>query len=495
MHEIKRGILRRRAAIVALAVVAFPTLAQVAVLYAQRGSSSSIYGGSGPGWWTAGLNAVLPRQDDYTDTTGQVRLVIPDGSIRAKGHPFFEALGSNGRACITCHQPSNAMSVAAEGLRLRWSETEGKDAIFAAVDGSNCPDLPQDEMGSHSLLLNRGLFRIVLPWPPQNADGSAVTPEFRIEVVSDPTGCNTSATYGLNSKQHPAVSVFRRPRVTANLLRSVLAGSEGLALMADGRETTLRGQAISAARAHEGADAPTEQQLLQIVELETQLFVAQGSDIRAGLLNEQNGPLVLGPENIADGLVSRPGPGNKPANTVWASFDGWRMKPGERELGDLQLEFRESVARGSDVFFGYKFRITEASDGTRKISGEVTCSACHSTQAPRWMDIGTSNVVAGKQSPDLPLFRITCDTPATPPQYRGRVIYTQDPGRALISGKCADTGSFVMQQFHGLAARAPYFVNGSAATLGDVVDFYESRFHVGLTPDERADLLNFLRVL
>jgi cytochrome c peroxidase len=485
---------RRRAATAAFIGFAVLTLAQIAGLYAQR-SSSSIYGGSGPGWWTAGLNAVLPRQDDYTDSTGQVRLVIPAGSVLARENPFFEALGSNGRACITCHQPSNGMSVSAEGLRERWSETGGKDAVFAAVDGSNCPDLPQDEMRSHSLLLDRGLFRIVLPWPPHNADGSDLTPEFRIEVVNDPTGCNTSAVYGLKNKQHPAISVFRRPRVTANLLRSVLAGPEGLALMADGRETTLRGQALSAAAAHEEANTPTERQLLQIVELETRLYVAQGSDVRAGLLNEDNGPLILGPENLADGRVSRPGPGNKPANTVWASFDSWRMPPGARELGDLQLEFRESVARGSDVFFGHTFRIPEVSDGTRTLGGEVTCSACHSGRAPRWMDIGTADVAEGKQSSDLPVFRIACDTSATPPQYRGRVIYTQDPGRALISGKCADAGAFVMQQFHGLSARAPYFANGSAATLGEVVDFYERRFHLGLTPAERTDLLNFLRVL
>ena len=69
------------------------------------------------------------------------------------------------------------------GSRL-WRRTSGKDPLFAAVDGSNCPDLPQDQEKSHSLLLNRGLIRVFLP-VPKNA-------EFTIEVVSDPTGCNTS---------------------------------------------------------------------------------------------------------------------------------------------------------------------------------------------------------------------------------------------------------------------------------------------------------------
>jgi cytochrome c peroxidase len=47
----------------------------------------------------------------------------------------------------------------------------------------------------------------------------------------------------------------------------------------------------------------------------------------------------------------------------------------------------------------------------------------------------------------------------------------------------------------GLAARAPYFHNGSAADLDQVVDFYNSRFRIGLSAQERADLVAFLRSL
>jgi cytochrome c peroxidase len=44
----------------------------------------------------------------------------------------------------------------------------------------------------------------------------------------------------------------------------------------------------------------------------------------------------------------------------------------------------------------------------------------------------------------------------------------------------------------GLAARAPYFHNGSATTLRDVVEFYNLRFDIGFTDQERADLAAFL---
>ena len=42
---------------------------------------------------------------------------------------------------------------------------------------------------------------------------------------------------------------------------------------------------------------------------------------------------------------------------------------------------------------------------------------------------------------------------------------TNDPGKAIISGKCADTGKFTVPQLRALAPRAPFFSDGSAATL------------------------------
>jgi cytochrome c peroxidase len=72
---------------------------------------------------------------------------------------------------------------------------------------------------------------------------------------------------------------------------------------------------------------------------------------------------------------------------------------------------------------------------------------------------------------------------------------TTDPGLALISGRCADIGKFKVPVLRGLAARPPYFHNGSAATLDDVVTFYDLHFRIGFTAAERADLAAFLRAL
>src|SRR5437879_5047148 len=208
-------------------------------------------------WWDPARGMPLAPSKDYDDPSGQLRLLNQSGEVQTKGHPFFTPLGSNGRSCITCHQPTSAMSLSVDLIRMRWAETDGKDPLFAAIDGSNCPDLPQDKEESHSLLLERGLFRIFLPWPPVTASGQPVKPDFRIEVVRDPTGCN---------KNPASISVYRRPRVAANLtyvlpMGALPTGVTGVTLLADGREPSLQSQAISAALTHEQASAaPTPAQ-------------------------------------------------------------------------------------------------------------------------------------------------------------------------------------------------------------------------------------------
>jgi cytochrome c peroxidase len=46
-----------------------------------------------------------------------------------------------------------------------------------------------------------------------------------------------------------------------------------------------------------------------------------------------------------------------------------------------------------------------------------------------------------------------------------------------------------------LAGRAPYFHNGSAANLQQLVNFYNQRFQIGMTPQQMKDLINFLQTL
>ena len=121
-----------------------------------------------------------------------------------------------------------------------------------------------------------------------------------------------------------------------------------------------------------------------------------------------------------------------------------------------------------------------------------TCTTCHDTpnagdhsvKAP--LNIGLTD--AARRTPDMPLYTLRRLS-------TGELVQTTDPGRAMITGKWADVVKFKGPILRALAARAPYFHNGSAATLEEAVGFYETRFNLQLTTREKADLIAFLRAL
>jgi hypothetical protein len=485
-------------------------------------------------WWSPGQGTPLAELEAYTNEHGVLGIYNSAGTFETKGHPFFEPIGTNGRACVSCHQPDSGMGLSVDSIRDRWRATNGKDPIFAPIDGMNCPHLPPGKPESHSLLLERGLFRIFLPWPPKAADGTPIDPEFTIEVVRDPTGCNLHPEYGLHSA-NPMVSVYRRPRPAANAKYlthknfgvSPFIGKNGLPtsrdpetgeptsmnIMSDARHPTLKTQAIEAAITHLQFDGKlSDEQLARIVEFESQVYAAQIGHRVAGSLIEPNGPPAFGPYNLARG---REGVlGNNTSNYVFPMGDVWKSLPRSDDPNEnARNEMRESIARGHDVFMFRTFWIKDSMHLNTVGLGNPTkrtCATCHGMHmtgmdvANGWMDIGTTNLPWAvetplnpwnKQEPEMPLFKITCKPHVAPHPFLGRVIYTQDPGRALISGKCNDVGTIVMQQFRGLAARAPYFSNGSARTLRELVDFYDRRYAIGYSEREKQDLVNFLASL
>lgn len=77
----------------------------------------------------------------------------------------------------------------------------------------------------------------------------------------------------------------------------------------------------------------------------------------------------------------------------------------------------------------------------------------------------------------------------------GSITQVTDIGRAMVTGNCADVGKVKGPILRGLTARAPYFHNGAAANLGDVVEFYNQRFNLNLTDQQKSDLVAFLQTL
>ncbi len=172
-------------------------------------------------------------------------------------------------------------------------------------------------------------------------------------------------------------------------------------------------------------------------------------------------------------------------------------------LGAEAVAWRESVARGARVFRDKTFLITDSA-GINSPMGfgnpvRNSCVFCHNMRqmgndvAPGQVDLGTANQPFADPSPDLPLFRITCK--GSPHPHYGDTILTHDPGFALPTGRCADVGKITLQSMRGLSARPPYFAHGFAPDLSAVVDYYDRRYNIGYTEQEKADLIKMMSAL
>ena len=443
--------------------------------------------------------AAAPTADNplvTRDPAGWLGDYTPSGTIDTSG-PFFQDLGSNGRSCNSCHRQNDAWSISAQDVQIRFDATGGTDPIFRTVDGSNSPF---DDVSSvaarrlaYSMLLNHGVLRIGIG-VPDNA-------EFTLSAVDDPYGFASAAE----------LSLFRRPLPATNLPSLT-------AVMWDGRETatpfhppmdagvdysdivaSLGSQANDAILGHEQAAAPpSADQLAAIIDFESHLTTAQIRDDRAGYLNADDaigGPRVLANQRfyvgINDPLGGDPtGVAFDPA--AMTLFAAWPVYSTDTSVSHLA---RASIRRGEDVFNTLPITITGVGGlndvlGQPAISGH--CTTCHDTPnignhsvgAP--LNIGIAD--ASRRTPDMPLYTLTNNT-------TGAVEQTTDPGLALISGKWADIGKFKGPLLRGLAARAPYFHNGSAATLDDVITFYDTRFTIGMSAAQKSDLAAFLAAL
>jgi cytochrome c peroxidase len=406
-------------------------------------------------------------------------------------NPFFQDLGTNRRTCFSCHQPDSAWTITPANLERRFLATLGTDAVFRNNDGSNCEgaiaNTVAQKRAAYSLLLTRGLVRVGLDLPA-NA-------EFFVDSVRDPYQCTGVST---------DVSVYRRPLPSVNL-------AFVSAIMWDGRESSpdtlihhdLLQQANDATRGHAaGLRDLTEAEAQQIVEFETSIFTAQSYDRLAGALDARGaagGPAALAAQPFFIGINDPVGlnPTGAPFDPrAFTAFNPWHSAG----AGDTPSEARRAIARGQEIFntrpivlsgVGGLNMQTFTNGVTPPESFVGTCTICHDTpnagnhsvKAP--LDIGLTDPAI---APYLPVYTLRNRT-------TGETIETTDPGRALISGKWKDISRFKGPVLRALAARAPYFHNGAAATLEAVLDFYEQRFKMGLSPQERADLLAFLRAL
>jgi cytochrome c peroxidase len=411
---------------------------------------------------------------------------------RDAANPFFTALGTNGRSCVTCHQPAQSWSITPAELRDRFDRTDGLDPIFRTNDGSNCERADvstlRKRQRAFSLLLSKALIRVPLDVP--------AGAEFDISSVDDPYRCGSALT---------VASMYRRPLPSANL--KFLS-----AVMWDGRASKpnqairdgLINQVVDAVTGHAQGAAPSPAHVQSIVDFELGLFSTQIADRSAGSLADgaaRSGPGTLARElyciGINDPLDMRPAmPGACAASSggldpfVFRLFRGWT---------DATSSGRQAIARGEAIFNTRQFVIDNVpglngrpEDPVHRPIQNGTCTICHDTpnagnhSVPMALNIGVAD--ASRRTPELPLY--TLRRRAT-----GDTVQTTDPGRAMVTGKWNDIGKFKGPVLRALAARPPYFHDGSAETLADVIRFYDTRFQARFTEREKADLLAFLRAL
>lgn len=364
-------------------------------------------------------------------------------------------------------------------------------------------------------------------------------------LVTTVTGVTSATVYTLAAN---AVHTVTGIPVNTNTNGSV-AGELGIGescnnIMWDGREPDLISQFIDATLVHaQASNPPTAAQADQGVNFQDGLFTAQTVNVLAGSLSAHGangGPLPL-PALYPDGQDST---SLGTHLTTFDIFDAWATPTVPSTLQNLQ---RASIARGQFIFNNVVMAISGVAGFNNVIfTGEnfnASCNTCHNVKnvgGEVLLHVVNTGVAGGAFVPhpsDLPLFTLTCTSgnvcqPTEPGQTcynssAGRppfpplaslectpespcVVTTDDPGRALISGNCNDIGSFITPALRGIGARAPYFHDGSAATLTDVVNFYNKRFDMcvpttqagscipsalGLSSQNITDLVNFLESL
>jgi cytochrome c peroxidase len=408
-------------------------------------------------------------------------------------NPFFQPLGINGRTCATCHPVGQGMVITPDYVARVFTASQGLDPLFAPVDGANAPNAdmstPAARQANCSMLLTKGLIRVERPIP--------VDAEFTLLTVDDP----------YHYANANAISCFRRPLPATNLrfLASVMWDGRELAGK-DSIQDALASQVRDAVLGHmEALTPPTQTQVAQILDFETHLYTSQIYDNTAGRLN---GPGVsAGPANLiqtpffagindAFDLAQNRQPFDP---DVFDIFADWLLDPshssGPPQSSGPPTAAQQAVARGEKLFNRRQFVIRGVAglnDLIGKAAFKGACSSCHSAPnvgsnaLPLLMNTGIAD--GERRTSDLPLYTLRN-------KKTGATVQTTDPGAALTSGKWADIGKFKVPSLRGLETQSPYMHNGFSGDLLDIINFYDTRFQIGFTAQEKADLRAFLVTL
>jgi hypothetical protein len=385
----------------------------------------------------------IPNNLPLLDGSGLAASFYPGDGVDLHNN-YFTPQGTNGRDCGTCHAPEDGWSITPGTVTLMFVLTGGTHPLFVNHLDTDTPTADMSTPAARwnaITMLRQGKFTRKVS-PPAVRD-------YEVIAASDPFGVGTTSSLWF----------FRRPLPTANF--------RSFTVMWDGANTVgsvVRDGLIKQARsnvtgAQQGAPA-SDAVIFDIVDYELAMSHAQLIGNGVGRLDSEGahgGPEAASAQPLVDARFDL--------------YDAWQNAGNPR---------RRQIWRGQEIF-----------NNVNPASGH-TCRGCHTAAnngqnvSGAMFDVGMSRPEIAKPDMAVYTFRRTSD---------GAILQSTDPGRGIRSGHFADLNRFKVPNLRGLAARAPYFHNGLAATLEDVVRRYEASLGFVFTAQERADLVAFLKAL
>jgi hypothetical protein len=397
----------------------------------------------------------IPNNHPVQNPGGHSATFSTEGAVDLIGE-YFQAQGANGRSCGSCHIAGEAWAITSGTLQHLFDETGGTHPVFNPLDANNPLtgnfSTVEGRRAAYSMMLSRGVFR---------RGGALRSPrEWNLIVAEDPHGFANLTRLVHWRRAMPTIN-FPLGSATINWDGGNNIGSDQLGgLENQARRNVTGGQQGPALPTFPAPlDPPFDAIIADILGFETSLFTAQ---------------LIVPGVGRLDSDGARGGPEAMASMTKVAGrfdlFDAWANHDNPR---------RRQIFRGQELF------------NTQNIGGR-RCGACHNSANNgtnvnnTLFDVATASEAA--RTPDLPLFTFQNAT-------TGEIRKLTDAGRGNVTGLWADLGRFKTPTIRALAARAPYFHNGIAATIEDVVRHYETHLGFIFTDAEREDLVAFLNAL
>ena len=394
----------------------------------------------------AELLGALPNGFPHLNTSGLNASFSLQGRISLT-NAFSTPQGTNGRSCATCHVPSDGWSITPTTARIWFELTGGKHPLFSRLDADR-PDYTDEQISAMTVNQRRKIFTKLLDGMFTRSINVPATRDYDVIAANDPFGVGTTSRLWF----------FRRSMPTANF-KSHPVSWDGANTVGTDLYAGLVRQARGNVTGAQQGPAASDETIFEIVDHEILMSNAQIMTIGAGSLTAggaKGGPEAHATQDLVAGRFDL--------------YDAWKNSGNP---------FRKAIYRGQELF-------------NKGDKNGRSCGGCHNAANDgqnvegRLFDIGVSHPRFKTNSMAVYTFQRRSD---------GAIVETTDPGRAGRSGQFADMNRFKTPSLRGAASRAPYFHNGIAKDLRDVVRIYEKSLGFDFTDREEADLAAFLSAL